>query len=138
MSQERSVRCVVITPEETVVDERVDSVVVPLYDGEFGIYPGRAPVLGRLGFGELRLYAGALVKRLYVDGGFLQVKDDEVAVLTPWACPPEELDEAAIRSKLQQTIRLVPRTVDEERAREREIDRAVGQLVVLRRAGSST
>ncbi len=137
MSSERSVHCLVITPEKTVVDERVDAVIVPLYDGEFGIYPDRAPVVGRLGHGELRLYAGALVKRLYVDGGFVQVKANQVSVLTPTAAAPEELNEDEVQQRLQQYVRMVPRTPEEEAEREREINRAVGQLLVIHRAAAA-
>ncbi len=138
MSTEKSVHCVVITPEQTVVDETVDAVVVPLYDGEFGIYPSRAPVVGRLGFGELRLYAGALVKRLYIDGGFVQVKENRVSVLTPAAIPPEELNEQEIQERLHRYVHLTPRTAEEEAERNREIDRAVGQLLVVHRAGAGS
>ena len=47
-------QCVVVTPERTLFDELVDFVALPLYDGELGVLPGRAPLIGRLGYGELR------------------------------------------------------------------------------------
>ncbi len=40
-------QCIVVTPEATVLDEMVDFVALPLYDGEIGIAPGRAPLIGR-------------------------------------------------------------------------------------------
>ena len=51
-SAEKSLHCVVVTPERAVVDETADFVVLPMLDGELGVLPGRAPLIGRLGFGE--------------------------------------------------------------------------------------
>ena len=48
---------VVVTPERTLFDELVEFVALPLFDGELGILPGRSPMIGRLGFGELRTRA---------------------------------------------------------------------------------
>ncbi len=47
-------QCVVVTPERTLFDELVEFVALPLYDGELGVLPGRTPLIGRLGYGELR------------------------------------------------------------------------------------
>ena len=58
------VRCVVVTPEKAVLDETAELVIVPMFDGEFGVLPGCAPVIGRLGAGELRLKSGVGVEAL--------------------------------------------------------------------------
>ena len=50
----KQLQVVVVTPEKTLLDETVDFVALPLYDGELGVLPGRAPLIGRLGYGELR------------------------------------------------------------------------------------
>ena len=67
-------KCVVVTPERAVLDEPADFVVVPLYDGELGIAKDRLPLIGRLGFGELRITRGTQTLHYYVDGGFVQVR----------------------------------------------------------------
>ena len=46
--------CIVVTPEETAVEAVVESVVVPLFDGEMGILHNHGAMIGRLGAGELR------------------------------------------------------------------------------------
>ena len=62
--------CIVVTPERTVVDHPAQFVVLPLYDGELGVAPGRAPLIGRLGYGELRILEGghhrALLRRRWI------------------------------------------------------------------------
>ena len=50
-------KCVAVTPEKTVFDLEVDFVVVPLYDGEYGVGVDHSPVVGRIGAGELRFGA---------------------------------------------------------------------------------
>jgi F-type H+-transporting ATPase subunit epsilon len=73
---------VVVTPERTVLDERAEFIALPLYDGELGILPGRAPLIARLGAGELRIAYNDTGHRAFIDGGFVQVRDNEVTVLT--------------------------------------------------------
>jgi len=49
---EKHLQCVVVTPEQAVLDETTDFVAVPMLDGELGVLPGRAPLIGRLGTGD--------------------------------------------------------------------------------------
>src|SRR3954454_1645267 len=75
-------QCVVVTPERILFDEVVEFVALPLFDGELGVLPGRSPLIGRLGYGELRTKALGATRRFFVDGGFAQIRDDVVTVLT--------------------------------------------------------
>ena len=78
----RPLQCVVVTPERALLDEPADFVALPMYDGELGVLPGRAPLIGRLGYGELRIRRGQETRRFFVDGGFAQVRANMVTVLT--------------------------------------------------------
>ncbi|MEO6525114.1 MAG: F0F1 ATP synthase subunit epsilon [Gemmatimonadaceae bacterium] len=71
----------VISPEAVLFEGTTDSVVAPAFDGEVGILTGHAPMMTLLGKGELRLGAGT-GQRFRVEGGFLQVVDDKVRVVT--------------------------------------------------------
>ena len=71
----------VISPESILFEGEADSVVAPAYDGEVGILTGHAPMMAVLGSGELRL--GNPGSRTFaVEGGFLQVLNNEVRVVT--------------------------------------------------------
>src|ERR1700712_1361597 len=94
-------QCVVVTPERTLFDELVDFVALPLYDGELGVLPGRTPLIGRLGDGELRTKDGALTPRYFVAGGSAQVRDDVVTVLTNRAIPAADVDPTAAAAELE-------------------------------------
>lgn len=69
----------VISPEAVLYQGETDSVVAPAFDGEVGILTGHAPMMTLLGKGVLRLGGG---QRFNVDGGFLQVVDNAVRVVT--------------------------------------------------------
>ena len=96
------IKCMVVTPEKTSLEQWTEFVALQLYDGEIGIAAGHAPLIGRLGFGEMRLRTGDQVIRYYVDGGFVQVADNVVTVLTQQAIPAEKLDAAAAQQRLDE------------------------------------
>src|SRR4051812_44693852 len=96
----RQLQCVVVSPERALFDEPADFVALPMYDGELGVLPGRAPLIGRLGYGELRVRKGDKTKRFFVDGGFVQVRANTVTVLTSKALPAEEIKPAKAEAAL--------------------------------------
>ncbi|HEY8367990.1 MAG TPA: F0F1 ATP synthase subunit epsilon, partial [Thermodesulfobacteriota bacterium] len=59
-----------------------DMVVAPAWDGEVGILRGHAPFMVLLGEGDLRIRRGDVEDRFWVSGGFMQVIDDVVTVLS--------------------------------------------------------
>jgi F-type H+-transporting ATPase subunit epsilon len=71
----------VISPEAVLFEGETDSVVAPAYDGEIGILTGHAPLMALLGNGELRLGTGG-GQRFNVSGGFMQVFNNDVRVVT--------------------------------------------------------
>ena len=130
-----ALQCVVVTPEATVIDTPAEFVALPLYDGEVGIAPGRSPLIGRLGFGELRIrQSGAAETHMYVDGGFVQVADNVISVLTNRAIPAKSLDAAVAQEQLRSALASRAAGEQELAIRERLISQARGQLRVARRA----
>jgi len=72
----------VISPEAVLYEGTADSVVAPAFDGEVGILTGHAPMMALLGKGVLRLESDTGQRRFNVEGGFLQVVDNAVRVVT--------------------------------------------------------
>ena len=91
MSTVDKLRLVIVTPERTLLDEPVSALRFPLYDGDIGILPGRLPLIGRLGTGELKLTSSSGERRYFIDGGFAQVEGSTVSLLTHRAVPIEDL-----------------------------------------------
>lgn len=72
----------VISPEAVLFEGETDAVVAPAYDGEVGILTGHAPMMALLGKGTLRVGSGGSAGRFNVEGGFLQVVENQVRIVT--------------------------------------------------------
>jgi F-type H+-transporting ATPase subunit epsilon len=126
--------CTVVTPEQTALETKAEFVALPLFDGEIGIAPGHSPLIGRLGYGEMRIKAGGSTLTYYVDGGFVQVEGNVVAVLTNRAAPAKTLDAAAAEKHLQDALERPANTPELLEIRDRLIAQARAQLRTARRA----
>lgn len=93
-------KIVIVTPESTTLDQEADFVVLPLVDGEAGVSAGHAPMIGRLGAGELRVKSGGSEQSFFVDGGNVQIEGDVVSVLTGSSTPAKEIDIAQAKEAL--------------------------------------
>jgi F-type H+-transporting ATPase subunit epsilon len=130
---DRTLRCVIVTPEKSVLDESADFVALPMFDGELGVMPGRSPLIGRLGAGELRIRRGNQTQRYYVDGGFAQIRGNVVSVLTQRAVSARDIDRAAAQRALEATA--PPNASTQERASQQTSkERARAQLRVAQHA----
>ena len=75
----------VISPERVLYEGTATGVIAPAFDGEVGILPMHAPLMTLLGKGTLRVDTPQGEQRFSVQGGFLQVVDDAVRVVTEHA-----------------------------------------------------
>lgn len=120
----KQLRLVVVTPETTLLDEPVDALRFPLFDGQIGILPSRAPLVGRLGYGELKITVGGSSRSYFVDGGFVQVKGDVVSLLTHRAIPVGQINVSAAEAELQLALARRPTTDADFTAKARDQERA--------------
>lgn len=74
-------RVFVISPEAALYEGEASSVVAPAFDGQVGVLTGHAPMMTLLGKGEL-VVSGASERRFSVEGGFMQVLNNEVRIVT--------------------------------------------------------
>ena len=71
----------IVTPDHSLVTDKVDEVVAPAADGYLGILPGHTPLLATLKVGELWYRIGQEKHYLAIAGGFVEVLPDRVTVL---------------------------------------------------------
>ncbi|MFH0939043.1 MAG: ATP synthase F1 subunit epsilon [Planctomycetota bacterium] len=117
MSDAKRLRLTVITPVRTALAVNAQSVVVPAFDGELGVLPGHAALLSLLGVGEMRITTvEGQTRRLAIRGGFLQVKRNQVTVLTPESFASEEIKLDALQSELEKLNTEKPTNLDEREA----------------------
>ncbi len=128
MAPRNDIHLLVITPERQVLEQPVDSVIIPVHDGELGVLRNRAALMCELGIGQLRYAAGGRMQRMFIDGGFAQVLDNQVTVLTNHALPDEAVT--------AEVVAAATRAVDEQRGHDEEgvlaREQAQRRLSVLR------
>jgi F-type H+-transporting ATPase subunit epsilon len=125
-----NLRVVVVTPETTLLDQPVRNLQFPLFDGQIGVLPGRAPLVGRLGTGVLRLDVDGQSVQYFVDGGFVQIKGSVVTLLTNRAFPVEKINPQAAQAEYDAALASRPKTEAEFTARQQQLDRARKQLAL--------
>jgi F-type H+-transporting ATPase subunit epsilon len=82
-----ALRVSVLSPEQAIYDGPATSVVAPAWNGQLGILRGHAPLMALLGEGVLRIQNDRDTLEFRVSGGFLQVVDNVVTVLSERAVP---------------------------------------------------
>ena len=100
-----SLKCIVVTPEKTVLTQDANFVVLPLFDGECGILPNHAPLIARIGAGELRITStdGQTI-HYYIEGGFAEVLENTVALLSMYALPAKDLNLVQAETDLEEEL----------------------------------
>ena len=123
-----AIRCIVVTPERTELQQDTDFVALPMADGELGLLPGHSPMIGRLGYGVLRLQTATGPEGYFVDGGFAQVEDDVLSVLTARAIPVGRLDAEQAQRDLEEALYLPSHTPEEAQLKQTAVARARGMV----------
>ena len=129
-----SITCIVVTPAETAVETEASSITLPLFDGDKGVMADHAPMIGRLGNGELKLEGPEGGSRFYIEGGFVQVLDNTVSILTNRVVAVEDLDSSALAEELSDTLAMPGNNDEELDLRERASDAVRAQLRVAQRS----
>lgn len=128
---EKAQRLEVVTPERKVYSQDVSFVIVPGVEGEMGFLPEHAPLVSALRIGVMRVYEeGKDPLRVAVAGGFVEVKDSRVTILTNAAEREDRIDRnRAEAAKERAGQRLAARTPDIDVARaELALQRALNRL----------
>ncbi len=111
----------VITPDRIALDEQTDAVHLPGLDGSIGILPRHAHMVAALDAGELMYRTGGREQTLFVAGGFAEVREGTVRVVSQAGELPADIDEERARAA-------------EKRARERMALTSKGDPIDLIRA----
>ena len=128
MAKNDTFHCSVITPERAVLEADATFVAFPAHDGEVGILPGRAPLLFKMGIGSLRVESPEGNREFFVDGGFAQMVENRLTLLTEQAKAVEDIDRAAAERALAEAQEMPAVTDAEFAARQRAIRRAETQI----------
>jgi len=130
-SKDNSFHCVVVTPEMAVLECEADFAALPAWDGEIGIMRQRAPLMIKLGIGILRVKTDDGEQRMAIDGGFSEMVDNKLSVLTEHAHFAADLERADIEVALKEAEAMEAHDLGAVTARHQAIARAKAQLKIL-------
>lgn len=121
-----------VSPERELFNGRVDHVVVPGSEGEFGVMPNHAPVMSVIKPGALKVIDEGAERRIFVNGGFADVTPEGLTVLAEDAVDLAEVDPAMVEQDLKNAQEDLRDAASEER--KAAAQRAVQRLESLRAA----
>lgn len=128
----------VVAPSRQVVrSERVEEVIAPGSEGEFGVLPGHTPFLTTLKMGVLSYREGGEWHHLAVDWGYAEVQADRVTILAEGADRASEIDITEARLAKERAEKALADKLDKadyEKART-ELMRALIRIQVAERHG---
>lgn len=130
MAKTSTFQCSVITPERPVLECEATFVAFPAHDGEIGALANRGPLVCKLGIGALRVETPSETHVLFVDGGFAQVADNHLTILTEQAKKSGEIDAVAVNQMMVEARAMPAPTVEAVEARSDAIKRAQVQLKI--------
>jgi F-type H+-transporting ATPase subunit epsilon len=110
----------IVSADRSLLNETVDEVVIPGFDGYFGVLPGHTPMLAVLQVGELWYRQGQEKHYVSIAFGFAEVLPDRVTILAQIAEKADEIDLAraeAAKKRAEERLARPAVDMDAERAR---------------------
>jgi F-type H+-transporting ATPase subunit epsilon len=91
-----------VSPQQLLMSEEVDMVVVPGAEGDFGVIAEHSPVISTVRPGTITVYQGnAVSERIFVAGGFAEVTAERCTVLAEEAEKLDEIDRSAVEGQIR-------------------------------------
>lgn len=105
----------VVTPEKMVFSGKVDEVLIPGTEGEFGVLRGHEPFLTSVDIGELYFLAGGKKANYAVNTGYAEITGSKVTVLIETAERSDAIDkDRAVKAKEKATAALAQLTKEHD------------------------
>ncbi len=92
----KTLKLKIVTPERTVLEEEVEQVTIPTTEGEITVLPDHIPLVAALKSGDVVAKANGEVIPMAVSGGFIEVRDNVVAILADFAEHLHEISDEAV------------------------------------------
>lgn len=82
----------VVTPEKVIYDGEIDELIIPTVTGEIAVLPHHIDLLTQVVPGEMTIKHKGKDQHVAVTGGFLQIVDGVLTLLSDYAVRSEEID----------------------------------------------
>lgn len=125
----------IVTPEKLLLDEAVSGVNVSTEQGQIGILPNHVNLMAKLTPGELVVKRGGKMESMAIGGGFLQVADNTLIIMTDLATYAQDIDEKAVEEAKKRAEQALSQTLSNEEYAETlaNLEKSLAQLRVKRR-----
>ncbi len=123
-----------VSPEELLLSQPVDMVVVPGGEGYYGVLAGHIPLITTVRPGAIATFEGSQVTdRIFVTGGFAEVTAERVTVLVESAMKVSSLDKAKVEQEIKNFGEDVEdaKSDDERKLAERNLGIAQAKLIAI-------
>ena len=121
-----------VSPESLVLSSEVSMVVVPGAEGDFGVLPGHAPMISNVRSGVISIYDDhAIEARIFVAGGFAEVSNNRLTVLTEDAIALDEIKRADADARLAAAREVVGDASDDRARANAEKQLAIAEALVV-------
>jgi len=127
----------IVTPEKLIFDEEVSQVNVSTDMGQIGILPNHANLMAQLAPGELIIKKAGKEDSMAIGGGFLQVADNVLTVMTDLATYAQDIDEKVVEEAKKRAEQALSQTLSDEEYAETlaNLEKSLVQLRIKRRHG---
>lgn len=88
----KTLKVSVVTPNGLVMEDDFEMVSCRAESGELGVLPGHIPMVAPLSISAVRLKKENRTHVIAVNGGFIEVRPDEVTILAESAERPDDID----------------------------------------------
>jgi len=127
----------IVTPERKILAVKASEVVVPGIEGYFGVLPGHAPFLTRIGVGEISYKDATGTHYLAAAEGFVEVLPNRVTILARICEQAREIDVERAREakrRAEETMKQAAKLSDQDMLMvELSMKRALTRLLVAGR-----
>ena len=104
-----------VIPGNLLFSEKVELVVVPGAEGDFGVLPGHSPFISTLRPGVISIYENNLVnQRIFVTGGFAEVTPDRCTVLADEAIDFNSAERSELELRVEEARKVVNEATEDE------------------------
>lgn len=104
----------VVSPQGIIFEGEADSVCLPTYDGKITILPYHTPLFTKLSEGVVEIKKDNKEVTIVVSGGFLEVKDNSVHILSDYAIRAESIEVAKSEARKKLAEEKLKQKLDNE------------------------
>jgi len=114
MADDTKVQLEIVAPDKTLRTATVDSVTIPGKDGDFSVLTGHTPFLSAVRNGVMTTRSNTGTTNYAINGGYAEVRDNKVIVLTQTVEAEDEIDVVRARNARERAERRLRREGDQD------------------------